>query len=209
MIDTLIFDFDGTIADTFPLIIKVLNHLAPEFGYKTVEDRKTLEESRNHTIPEILKFMHIQFYKLPFLVKRSREEMQKEITKSNPIKGIKEALMSLKKSKVKLGVISSNSRENVEKFLMEHELLFFDFIYTGTSLFGKQYVIKKVLKKWKLDPATTVYVGDELRDIDAAKKVGIPIAAVTWGFNSHKSLLAKNPEFLIDNPADLQKIIYN
>jgi phosphoglycolate phosphatase-like HAD superfamily hydrolase len=63
------------------------------------------------------------------------------------------------------------------------------------------------LRKESLNPEEVVYVGDETRDIEAAKKSQIKVIAVTWGFNSKQVLAAQNPDFLIDRPEELIKVI--
>ena len=52
-----------------------------------------------------------------------------------------------------------------------------------------------------------LYVGDELRDVKASQKAGIPVAAVTWGFNSRESLAASKPTYLFDRPIDFFQLL--
>ena len=54
-----------------------------------------------------------------------------------------------------------------------------------------------------------LYIGDELRDVKASQKAGVPIAAVTWGFNSRQSLAAAKPDYLFDRPADFLTLLAN
>ena len=82
----------------------------------------------------------------------------------------------------------------------------FTFIYSG-STFGKHKVINKWLRIENINPEKVVYVGDEVRDIDAAKKTGIKVIAVGWGFNSQEALAAQNPDFLIERPQELIEIM--
>jgi HAD superfamily hydrolase (TIGR01509 family) len=121
--------------------------------------------------------------------------------------GIKEVLLELKKRGFQLGIITSNSRENVLASLAKNGLQdTFTFIYSG-STFGKHKVINKWLRIENINPQEVVYVGDEIRDIDAAKKTGIKVIAVAWGFNSQEALAAQNPNFLIERPQELIEII--
>ena len=83
---------------------------------------------------------------------------------------------------------------------------FFDFIYTGKSVFGKKNIIKKAMKQQKINRNKIIYVCDEIRDIEAAKKLEIKIIAVTWGYNN-KNALEKDPDFIIDVPEDLENIV--
>ena len=64
-----------------------------------------------------------------------------------------------------------------------------------------------MLSKYELEPQDAIYIGDEVRDIKSAKKAGIPIAAVTFGFNSKEALEKESPDYLCDTPAELVKIL--
>ena len=202
----IIFDFDGTIADTLLSVVNILNHLASKYGYKTIK-LSDVTALRGKTSKEILKGLRISLLKLPFVVRSARQEFRKEVELLKPAAGIKKALLQLKKMGYKLGIVTSNSEENVNKFLKTNNMLCFDFVYSGSSVFGKAGVIKNLMESQRLKPEEAVYVGDETRDIDAAKKVGVQIIAVSWGFNSRRILEKQKPDFLIDTPNKLIKIV--
>ncbi|HSA83958.1 MAG TPA: HAD-IA family hydrolase, partial [Patescibacteria group bacterium] len=124
-----------------------------------------------------------------------------------PIRGMKEQLIHLQNADCTLGILTSNSEKNVVKFLERNNMQVFDFIYSGSSLFGKEKVIRSMLREKKFDPDKVIYVGDEGRDIEASKKAGVKVAAVTWGFSSRKGLETYKPDFLLDTPEELTKLI--
>lgn len=204
-----IFDFDGTIANSRDILVQIGNKLAVEFGYPTVSDEELFELS-NLSSKEVLKQSPVPWYRIPFLLKRVKKELNKEIINLKPFVGINESLNSLKKNNCKLGIITSNNEENVIAFLENNNLLFcFDFIYSASNLFGKDKVIKKVIKKYKFSREKTIYVGDETRDIEAAKKSKIKVIAVAWGFNSPNILAKYKPDFLVNSPHELFSVIIN
>ncbi len=83
-----------------------------------------------------------------------------------------------------LGILTSNSSENVISWLEIHKIgHLFDFIHAESSYFGKKHILKKLTKSYKMDSSQTFYVGDETRD--SARKCNI---AVTWGL-TQKQLL--------------------
>ena len=209
MTKVIIFDFDGTLADTLNAIVTITNRLAAEFGYKS-PTKDELAEIRNLNSWEIIKHSGISIFKVPFLVRKVRKELKNEIQGIRLFPGIKEALLELKTQNNQLGIITSNSKENVLA-LMERNGLeeIFDFIYTGTTLFGKHKVINKWLKLAKAKPEEVVYVGDETRDIDAAKKAQVKVIAVSWGFNVKAALAERKPDFLIEHPQQLIEVIKN
>jgi len=199
----IIFDFDGTIANTLDAVVDIYNRIAPDFRCKIVkqEDRKKLQAKRPQ---EFLKDYGVTNFKLPFLLLRVRKELHGEIKNINPIEGMVQALKDIKDAEFNLGIMTSNSKENIATFLELHGLnSVFDFIYSGRNIFGKEKVINKLLKNRKIIKENAVYVGDETRDIEASKKAGIPVVAVSWGFNTSEILAASHPNAVVDSPKQL------
>ncbi|MBH8561152.1 HAD-IA family hydrolase [Nostoc sp. CENA67] len=205
----IIFDFDGTIADTVDALVVIANRLAVEFGYVQITQEE-LALLRNLTSREIIKYSGISLFKIPFLLKKVKSELKDKIHEFKPIPGIQEALVELQYQGYSLGIITSNSKENVTDFLKINELdNLFDFIYSGVTIFGKTTIINNVLRQKQLKPQSVIYVGDETRDIEASKKANIKVIAVTWGFNSPEVLAKQNPDFLIDQPSELLEVMKN
>lgn len=202
----IIFDFDGTIADSMNAIVTIANCLAGEFGYKQTSQEQIIQ-FKSLSSREVIKQSGVSIFKLPFLIRKVKLELNKQIQELSSFPGIKEALIELKRQGNRLIIITSNSKENVIAFLEEHELQdLFDFIYSGTT-FGKSKVINKFLNQNNINPQQAIYVGDETRDIEAARKSNIRAIAVSWGFNSKELLAAQNPDFLIHQPNELIDVI--
>lgn len=203
----IIFDFDGTIADTVDALVSIANRLAIEFGYIQITPNE-LALLRNLTSREIIKYSGISLFKIPFLLKKVKAELKNKIHEFQPIPGIKEALIELQNQGYRLGIITSNSQDNVTEFLKLNDLDYlFDFINSGVTIFGKTTIINNVLRQRQLKPQAVIYVGDETRDIEASKKANIKVIAVTWGFNSPEALAKQNPDFLIHQPRELLDVI--
>ncbi len=201
-----IFDFDGTLADSRMTLVKIANELADEFGYEQVTEDEIIRLS-NLSSRDVILQSPIPAYKIPFLLRRIKKELNQYIANLQPFMGIKEALTNLKQQGFNLGIVTSNMEENVLNFLKNNELeYYFDFVYSANTLFGKNKIINKLIKKRQLLIDEIVYVGDETRDIEAAKKSKIKVAAVTWGFNSADVLAQHQPDFLIDKPQQLSEI---
>jgi len=203
----IIFDFDGTIADTVDALVSIANGLAQKFGYIPITQEE-LTLLRNLNSREIIKYSGISILKIPFLVKKVKSELKSKIKELKPISGIKEALVVLNNKGYRLGIITSNSQDNVTDFLRVNDLdNLFDFVYSGVTIFGKTTIINNVLKQKQIKPQEVIYVGDETRDIEASKKANIKVIAVTWGFNSQEVLAKQNPDFLIHEPYELLEVI--
>ena len=206
-IKAVIFDFDGTIADTYQAIVDITNSLASEFGYKSLSQEE-ISFLKNLSSREIIKQSEISLFKLPFLVRRVQKELGKQIQELTPIPGMTQVLQELKNQDYILGIVTSNIENNVIAFLQKNELdNYFDFINSGTTIFGKHRIINKLIKKHHLSNKEVIYVGDETRDIRSARKSDVGIIAVGWGFNSVQVLAEHNPDYLVFNPGELLQII--
>ncbi|MGL5510279.1 MAG: HAD-IA family hydrolase [Microcoleaceae cyanobacterium] len=183
MIKLIIFDFDGTLADSLETIFHIINNLAPEFDYHP-SSYSEINELKKLTDCQIIKQSGIALYKIPFLMRRLRIELKQELLNIALFPGIKEAIRELNTQGYQLGIITYNSRENVRQVLENHDLHdAFDFIYNTPTIIGKHQVIRKLLKEKNLSPAHVVVVGDEIRDIVGAKKAKTRAIAVSWGFD--------------------------
>lgn len=203
----ILFDFDGTIADTYQAIASITNQLSSEFGYKALDPEELLL-LKNLSSRDIVKRSEISLFKIPFLVKRVRTELSKEIANLKPISGIEQVLLELKQRGYILGIVTSNVKNNVEIFLDKNNLsCLFDFIYSSTSIFGKHRIINQVIKHNRLDRSQAIYVGDETRDIRSARRSRIGVIAVSWGFNSPQILKEYQPDYLIAKPQQLLEAI--
>jgi phosphoglycolate phosphatase len=201
-----VFDFDGTISDSNEAALATFNSMSNKFGYRQVTHEQ-MPALRNKTSREVLKTVGISLLKLPFVVREARLRFEARIDSLQPYQGIQPSLIELKQRGLRLGIITSNSNVNVKRFLQKNELDVFDFVHSGASIFGKARIIKSLMKKWKIMASEAVYVGDETRDIDAAKSAGIRIVSVSWGFNTKEVLQNQGPDFLIDHPFELPKIL--
>ncbi|MGB3766990.1 MAG: HAD hydrolase-like protein [Phormidesmis sp.] len=199
----LIFDFDGTIADTLGTIVRITNRIAPEYGYSTTTPEK-LKYYQSLSTKEMLQQSELPLFRLPFLLRRVRKEMAAEIDSVPIARDLVPTLRDLLAHNHRLMIMSSNSRRNIEGFLARHGIEnVFESVQGGVGLLSKARVLKRIVQRGDLDFSQVIYVGDETRDIDASKQVGILVAAVAWGFSSREALAAQKPAFLIDHPHQL------
>lgn len=206
-IKLIIFDFDGTIGDTYQLVVKIANSLSDEFGYRPL-DQKTQNILKNLSSKEIIQQLGISLFKLPFLAKRIQLEISKYIEEIETIEGIYEILIALREQNYQLGIVTSNVQGNVESFLKAKNLTdLFDFVYADTTIFGKHRVINRAIKNYQLSKNQVIYIGDETRDIRSARKSGVGIISVSWGFHSAALLTQYQPDFLATAPSEILEAI--
>lgn len=169
MIKYIVFDFDGTLADTFDIIKKIVEE---EFDEVSEQEINLLREKG---AKEIIKLKKIKIWELPKMALRVTSKLKnKKNVKLFPEIDI---LIKNLNKKYRLGIVSSNSEENINQTLKKYNLeKSFEFIYSQSSIFGKNKVLKNMCKKYKINPKEVIYIGDEDRDIIAAKDNNIKIS---------------------------------
>lgn len=200
-----IFDFDGTLADTFPWFASVLNDVAAQYGFRTVapEDVAWL---RTLDSREIIRRLEVPAWKTPLIARHMRKLASAERTNFRLFPGVEHALEALAREGLMLAVASSNSEENVRAVLGETLAGRMQFA-CGASLFGKARSIAKLVKRASVAPAAALYVGDEIRDAQAARAAGIAFGAVTWGYTAPGALAAAGPDHMFAAPADILALL--
>lgn len=196
MIKYIVFDFDGTLADTFE-IVKVL--IKSEFEDASDKD---FELFKDEGIRGMMKRKNVHIWELPKMILRITSKMKH----NKDVKLFPEVLATLStlSQSYKLGIVSSNSEENVIQTLKNHNVHgLFDFIFSQSSIFKKHKVLEKMCAKYQINPSEVIYVGDEDRDIIAANKIKIKNIAVTWGYNSEKKLKEVNPNYIVNSPKEI------
>jgi phosphoglycolate phosphatase-like HAD superfamily hydrolase len=204
---TLIFDFDGTIADTLGETRRIFNLIAPDYGIRQVEEYE-IDSLRHLSLKDLLNHLNIPKRRVPALISRGTGMMRGSIEQLRLIEGIGEVLTEMRRNVDSFGILTSNATANVDLFLRNHGLRDqFDFISSTSKLTGKAKHLKAIRKTFSLRAEEMLYIGDELRDVKASQKAGIPIAAVTWGFNSRESLAAEKPDHLFSHPEDFLRLL--
>ncbi len=198
----IIFDFDGTIADSFLTLIEIVNELgkAECLGVFSADQ---IEKARDLPMREIIFQLKISKWKLFFLARKIQKKFAQKISQVSPVAEMIPTLQELKKNGFVLGVLSSTRKEILEQFMKNNKIDVFTFIHSERNLFGKAKILKKILKEYHFDSSEAIYVGDESRDIDASREANMRIAAVSWGFNSRKMLEKNHPDYLFDKPKEL------
>ncbi|AYD67044.1 HAD family hydrolase [Achromobacter sp. B7] len=204
--DIAAFDFDGTLADTMPWFNSILNTVADKYGFRKI-DLTERENLRHREASEILKYLGIPLWKLPAIMTHVRTLMQDIDPSVHLFDGIAEAVARIKAGGVRLAVISSNSIENVQRVLGADTCALFDDYECGTDLFGKAAKIDRLMRRHEVAPERFLLVGDEMRDIDAARKAGVRVGSVAWGYNHVDALRERKPDELFLTVADLPAIL--
>ncbi len=200
----IIFDFDGTLADSLPLVIEIAEELLGPLNLSVAEKTRL----SNMSMRAVIKESGIPYSRILRLVVKGRTMLKQRMSELKIIPGLGKEIKTIKIEGYTLYVLSSNSESNIRSFLKRNELAnYFSAVQGNIGLFSKTSALKKFLKVNKIDKSDCLYVGDEVRDIDSSKKLGIPIISVAWGFNGEKILKESGPDVLIKKPSDLMAAI--
>lgn len=204
----IIFDFDGTLADTVPVMLTMIEKLAQEAGYDKKITADDLEWVRDHELKEIPRKFGIPWIKVPYLLLRGRELLNKQMFSVPPCKGILEALRLLKAKGFILAVLSSNRRDSIQEFIIKHNLAsFFDFVHSELNIFGKDKALLSLLNQYKMPIGESIYVGDETRDIEACKKIKLDCISVGWGLNTIHALTQYGAQWIVTKPQEIVTLL--
>lgn len=193
-----IFDFDGTLADSEECALKIYNSLAKKYGYKPL-DKDEVINLKGLSVHEILSRLKIGYYQTFRLLRRGKKLIKQYLNEIRPFEeNIGEVLQKVSENCEIMGIISSNKKRNIKFFLNKYNINIFDFILSS-PLFKKERKLRKIKKKYNLKDNEILYVGDEMRDIISSKNANIDICSVNWGYNSHNYLLTGKPTYVIEN----------
>ncbi len=200
--DLLIFDFDGTLADSFPFFLQVFDTLADTHRFRRL-DRERIDELRGFDLPQLMRHLGMPRWKLVPVALQFRALMAQSIASIRLFDGMRELLRALAARGVRLAIVSSNSEANVRAVLGEDARLFCHF-ECGAALFGKRRRLRRVVQGSGLPDEKVLCLGDEVRDIAAAHAEGLDFGAVGWGYAKPEALLAHGPRLMFGSVADLQ-----
>ncbi|MCP1447805.1 HAD-IA family hydrolase [Priestia megaterium] len=202
----ILFNFNGTITNTKFLAIDMYNEIAEKQGYK-----KILEEDVSYlsalSIRNRCKVLNLPLYKMPLVGIAIKRRSQQYIPNLKPVSGIKETLRLLKQKGYKIGFTTSNNQVVMNEFLINNSINIFNYRHFSFSPLSKSKDISSFLKKYDLKKEDVVYVGDELRDIKAAKKNGLFCIAVSWGFDSVELLNTGRADKVITEPKEILDVL--
>jgi phosphoglycolate phosphatase len=202
MYKLVIFDFDGTLADSARWMVEELTPLAARFGFRQVCESE-IEALRCCDTRQILSRLGVPTWQLPFIAGHLRRRVAQDAETIKLYPGAKALLRRLAGQGVVLGLVSSNSASNVRRILGPEAAALIEHYACGAPLFGKAAQFRKVVRRARVKPGETLCIGDETRDIDAAQQAGLASGAVAWGYARRELLAERSPTWLFETPDDV------
>jgi phosphoglycolate phosphatase len=196
----IIFDFDGTLVDSLPVVIQIAQQMVPGVDLSPSQ----IEKLRQLPAKALIKQSGIPYWRFPRLLLKGKKLLAARLDQLKLFPGIAPALQQLHQDGYGLSVVSSNSEPIIRQILRREGVEpYFDGVYGNIGLFSKTRAFKVVLRDRRLARGQAVYVGDEVRDIESAHKAQLPVVAVSWGYNGQTILQKYQPTRLITKPSQL------
>jgi phosphoglycolate phosphatase len=181
------FDFDGTVADSFDCFLRVLNLTAQTHGFRTIEPTM-FDEMRGMSGDEIRRYLKIPWWKVPRIATALRRRMFERIGEVQLFPGVESLWQSLAQADVTLGIVTSNSFENVSRVMGTENQKLIHHFECNIGLMGKWRPLRRLLKRSGIPASAALYIGDEKRDAEAARGAGWDFIGVTWGYAKPEAL---------------------
>jgi phosphoglycolate phosphatase len=190
--DLALFDFDGTLADSFPWFVGVMGEVADRFRFRRI-DPSEHDAVRRLDAKQFLRHVGLPLWKVPLVAAHVRKLQAEQIASIAPFPGVHDLFRRLVECDIAVGVLTSNAEVNVRAVLGARASALVSHYDCDASLFGKARKIRSTLRRTGIDPSRAILIGDEARDIDAAHAAGIASGAVAWGYADVESLRARRP----------------
>lgn len=200
-----IFDFDGTIADSSSFAYEIYSDLMHHLS-RPILSKDAFEQMKTRPLKERIRSAGIPLYKIGRLVRLTKQLQREHALKTIPYPGITEMLTELSESYM-LAIVSSNNPDHIRVFLDRNKINHFSVVSGNHGIHGKARALRQLLRRLAMTPENALYIGDETRDIVAARHAGIPIISVNWGFDHEDLLESMNPGQVTSSIAELRQMI--
>ena len=187
-----IFDFDGTLANSFPFFMNTINTLAEQFRFIKIDVSET-DALRAMGASKIMKHVGLPLWKVPFVAMRFKEMMSHSIDQIDLFPGAVQMLQALAERGVIISLVTSNSYDNVCQKLNPVNMQLLAHPQCDSSVFGKRTALRTILRKTGIEHHETIYIGDEIRDWEAANSEAVNFGAVSWGYTTMDALIRHAP----------------
>ncbi|MFB0488929.1 phosphoglycolate phosphatase [Methylobacterium sp. OAE515] len=201
----IVLDFDGTLADSFDWFCSVLNGVADRYRFRRVEAHE-VEELRLQGARAIVAHLGIPRWKLPLIARHMHALAARDAARIALFPGVTAMLAEIAEAGVPLAILSSNRRETVRRVLGPGNAARIDAYACRASIFGKARRLKALLARTGIAADRALCIGDEIRDLEAARALGCPFGAVAWGYTDPRALAALGPEYVFSEPAEIARL---
>lgn len=202
----IIFDFDGTLADSKETAVTAYNRLAERRGYRHLTEAD-IPIMQKQNIAERCKYVGVKMFMIPFLAGEFYNDYRASMKEMELYQGTREMLLKIHDMGIKMAIISSNHSQIIQNFLDKEQVNCIDDIICSKFIFAKHRMLKRFMKEHNLEKEDLIYVGDECRDINSCKKIGLKVIWVSWGFDLFQAAAASDPDYMVEEKQEILDIL--
>ncbi|MDO8552238.1 MAG: HAD-IA family hydrolase [bacterium] len=205
IIKAIVFDWDGVIVDSMPMIARGIQETAKSYGvHLSVDDVLATYMQPRHTFYENL---GIKIEDFDELNARHATNILKHFSEPKLFGDVLPALAQLNTKGVRMGVASNDTGPRIPREVKMFGLeTFFPEDNIISSRKRKPEKLADMMARFGVKSAELLFVGDLPSDVTAARKVGALSAAISRHESGKARLKALNPDYLLDSLTDLLKI---
>ncbi|HET8649223.1 MAG TPA: HAD-IA family hydrolase [Gemmatimonadales bacterium] len=210
-INTVLFDLDGTLIDSIQLIIDSYHHALAAHGLPARTDQEWLDGIGTPLSAQFAPWGH-EPGRIEALIATYREyNLANHDARVRPYPGVVEAVRAIKSAGRRTGLVTSKNRNGAFRGLTLCQLETLMDVVVGsdevTNAKPHPEPVEKAVALLNADPATTIYVGDSVHDMQSGRAAGVRTAAVLWGPFRREQLADTAPDYWLQTPADLLTLL--
>lgn len=203
-----IFDFDGTLADTAPLMRKIYAGLVQSHDLKAMSD-EDYAMLRKGTLTEARRWSGARWWQVPLMYRSVKKLMITEAENVKLFHGVPDMIRDLHEQGTEMYILSRNTSETIARTLERYKLQKYLHILPRRrwTLGDKARVISSLVRQQSLSPQSVWMIGDEVRDIQAANKARVSSIAVSWGLQDESILARYQPTHSVTSIEELHQAL--
>jgi phosphoglycolate phosphatase len=163
-----------------------------------------VEGLRGMSAREIMARLNVSMWQLPAIVSDMRKRKLAAASEISLFSGIPAMLADLQRLGIKTAIVSSDSEASV-RLVLGPAIPLISRFDCGAAMFGKHWKFRRVARRLGVKPSETICIGDEIRDIEAAKAAGMDAGAVAWGYAIPYALQAAEPTYLFNSIEEMMQ----
>ncbi len=210
-IRTALFDLDGTLIDSIDLILASYRHTLAAHGLPAVPDSEWMRGVGTPLRVQLGQWAASPDELLALVATYREYNLANHDQMILPFPGIAELLLGVRAAGLRTGVVTSKNREGTKRGLRLFGLEeFIEVLVCADDVERPKphpEPVERAVQQLGADPATTIFVGDSIHDLHSGRGAGVLTGAVLWGPFRREELEAAEPDFWLETPEDLKRLL--